>query len=122
MTNILIIGATTRDYFLNHTNDNLTLMVRNTSRLGNIDQNRETAIKGDATKESDIENALNNQDVVFVAVSGNLPTVATAVINAMERKNIDRLLFITSMGIYNEIPDSIGSNGNLEFNPILSSY
>ncbi|MCH4115551.1 MAG: NAD(P)H-binding protein [Furfurilactobacillus sp.] len=40
----------------------------------------------------------------------------------MDRANVGRLLFITSMGIYNEIPASVSADGNLEHNPMLQTY
>ena len=40
----------------------------------------------------------------------------------MKRQKVARLIFITSMGIYNEIPNSIGVGGNLEYNPVLRPY
>lgn len=40
----------------------------------------------------------------------------------MDRNGVDRLLFITSMGIYDEIPESVGSRGNLKYNPVLRPY
>jgi len=40
----------------------------------------------------------------------------------MDRNNVSRLLFITSMGIYDEIPASVGASGNLSSNSMLRSY
>jgi uncharacterized protein YbjT (DUF2867 family) len=128
MTNVLIIGATgsvgsvTRDYFKENTDDNLTLMARHPERLGNLDPAREKTIAGDATDQVALADALQGQDVVFAALSGNLPAMAESIVSAMDKAEVNRLLFITSMGIYNEIPESVGSDGNLEFNPMLSSY
>lgn len=128
MVNVLIIGATgsigqvTRQYFLEHTDDQLTLMARNVGRLGKLIDQRERAIEGNVTDTQILNDALQNQDIVFAALSGNLPEMATAIVSAMNRANVDRLLFITSMGIYNEIPASVGADGNLEHNPMLQTY
>lgn len=128
MTNILIIGATgtvgstTRRYLLENTTDQLTLMARNTQRLGSLNSNRERVIAGSVTDKAALETALEGQDVVFAALSGNLKTMAEVLVTAMDKTKVKRLLFITSMGIYNEIPASIGASGNLEFNPMLQNY
>ncbi|AVK62795.1 NAD(P)-dependent oxidoreductase [Lactobacillus sp. CBA3606] len=128
MTNILIIGATgtvgstTRQYFLDHTDDQLTLMARHTQRLGQIDTNREKVIAGSVTDSTALQNALAGQDVVFAALSGNLRQMAQALIAGMDEVGVKRLLFITSMGIYNEIPASMGASGNLVANPMLKTY
>ncbi|MFC6274152.1 NAD(P)H-binding protein [Levilactobacillus tangyuanensis] len=128
MTNVLIIGATgsvggtTRRYFLDHTTDNLTLMARNTKRLGQLDDDRERSIAGSVTDEAALTRALKGQDVVFAALSGNLAGMAQTLVKAMATAGVDRLLFITSMGIYDEIPASVGAAGNLSVNPMLRGY
>ncbi|MCV3316289.1 NAD(P)H-binding protein [Pediococcus ethanolidurans] len=128
MANVLIIGATgsvgsaTQKYFLENTTDKLTLMARNTRRLGKLDANRENAMTGDVTDKGTLLKALKEQDTVFVALSGNLGQMATSLVHAMDQSAVKRLLFITSMGIYNEIPASVGANGNLASNPVLQNY
>ncbi|MCH5465528.1 NAD(P)H-binding protein [Levilactobacillus tujiorum] len=127
MTNVLIIGATgsvgsvTRQYFLDHTDDQLTLMARNTDRLGRL-SDREQAIAGSVTDEATLQTALRGQDVVFAALSGNLSGMAKSLVAAMDASGVQRLLFIASMGIYNEIPASLGASGNLRNNPMLQGY
>lgn len=127
MTNVLIIGATgsvgstTRRYFLENTTDQLTLMSRNTRRLGQLDAQRERAIAGSVTDQATLKTALDGQDVVFAALSGNLVGMAKSLITAMDHNDVKRLLFIASMGIYNEIPASVGG-GNLDENPVLQGY
>lgn len=127
MTNVLIIGATgsvgsvTRQYFLDHTDDQLTLMARNTRRLGQL-SDRERAVTGSVTDTATLTAALNGQDVVFAALSGNLAGMAKSLVAAMDEMGVKRLLFIASMGIYNEIPASVGASGNLATNPMLQGY
>lgn len=126
MTNVLIIGATgtiggaVRQTLLNETDDKLTLFARSASRLNVSD--RETVVAGDVTKDTDLDKAMQNQDAIFVALSGPLGQFAKKIVAAMDRNNVSRLLFITSMGIYNEIPASVGSNGNLSSNGVLRPY
>lgn len=128
MANILIIGATgsvgsvTRNYFLENTTDKLTLMARNTRRLGRINEERETAVTGSVADTSTLLEALKGQDAVFAALSGNLRSMASSLVNAMDHSDVKRLLFITSMGIYNEIPASVGASGNFASNPVLQNY
>ncbi|AEJ23754.1 NAD-dependent epimerase/dehydratase [Weissella koreensis KACC 15510] len=128
MTNILIIGAsgtvgsTTRRYLLDNTDDQLTLMARNTKRLGNLNVERERAISGSVNDLEALKSALEGQDVVFAALSGDLKSMAQALVAAMDKADVKRLLFITSMGIYNEIPASVEPSGNLASNPVLQNY
>lgn len=127
MTNVLIIGATgsvgsvTCQYFLDHTADQLTLMARNTRRLGQL-TDRERAVTGSVTDTATLKDALKGQDVVFASLSGNLAGMAKSLVAAMDETGVKRLLFIASMGIYNEIPASVGASGNLATNPMLQGY
>ncbi|MFC6313974.1 NAD(P)H-binding protein [Lapidilactobacillus achengensis] len=127
MKNILIIGATgsigqaTRERFLTTTDDRLTLFARHTAGL-KIDPQRERIISGDAGDPQQLAAALEGQDVGFAALSGDLPKFARALIQAMTAASVQRLIFISSMGIYNEIPSSVGASGNLAHNPMLRPY
>lgn len=127
MKNVLIIGATgtigsaVRKELLATTDDQLTLFSRSADRL-NFDPNREKVIAGNVLNDDDLDKATENQDAVFVALSGNLGAFAKQIVKAMNRNNIKRLIFITSMGIYNEIPVSVGADGNLRNNPVLRPY
>lgn len=127
MTNILILGATgtigsaVRQLLLKETKSNLTLFSRSAGRI-KVDSNREKAISGSVTNDSDLDKALEGQDVVFAALSGSLGDYAKHIVNAMKKKGVKRLLFISSMGIYDEIPASVGSSGNLKHNSMLRPY
>ena len=126
MKRVLIVGATgtiggvVRQTLLNETDNQLTLFARSANRLKTSE--RESVIAGDVTKDSDLDKAIAGQDVVFVALSGSLGRFAQKIVAAMDRNKVSRLLFITSMGIYYEIPASVGASGNLSSNPVLRIY
>lgn len=126
MKKVLIVGATgtiggaVRQTLLNETDNQLTLFARSANRLKTSE--RESVIAGDVTKDSDLDKAIAGQDVVFVALSGSLGRFAQKIVAAMDRNKVSRLLFITSMGIYDEIPASVGASGNLSSNPVLRTY
>lgn len=128
MTNVLIIGATgsigsvTRKYFLENTDDQLTLMSRFPQKLGQLNECREHAIAGSVMDTTILQAALQGQDVVFAALSGDLAKMARQLVRVVKQTGVRRLLFITSMGIYNEIPANVGTSGNLRSNPILQNY
>jgi uncharacterized protein YbjT (DUF2867 family) len=124
--NILIIGATgsigqkLRKTLLEKTDYKLTLF---STKAGSIktDSKREIAISGNVNNKNDLTKVINNQDVVFAALSGNLGAMAKNIVQVMESSSVKRLIFISSMGIYNEIPKSIGG-GNLKENSMLKPY
>ena len=128
MTKIVIIGATgsvgrvARQLFLEKTKDELTLFSRRPDRLKPFDSTREVAVAGDVMNVADLDKVISGQDVVFASLTGNLGKMAAAVVESMKRVGVNRLIFISSMGIYNEIPASVGSSGNLRSNLVLQTY
>lgn len=127
MTNVLIIGATSlmgetaAKYFLNKTDDNITLMARYTDLL-TIDEKRERVFQGDIIDEGILNDAMKGIDVVIVALDSNEERLIQKIIDAMDKKGIKRFLFLTSMGICNEIPITSGASGNLTEERILAPY
>ena len=107
MTNVAIIGATgslgrsLREELKNNKNYNVTLFSRHVDRLSLY--SNEKAISGSATSSTDLDQALANQDIVFVALSGDLPKMAFEIVSSMPYNNVKRLIFVTSMGIYGEV-------------------
>ncbi|HJF53633.1 MAG TPA: NAD(P)H-binding protein [Limosilactobacillus coleohominis] len=128
MKKVLIIGATgtlgsaTHQNLITKTDDHVTLFARSANRISVSDPSRETIIAGDVMNDDDLDKAINGQDAVFVALSGDLGAYAKQIVTAMDRNDVSRLVFISSMGIYNEIPISVGANGNLKNNPVLQEY
>ena len=123
---ILIIGATgsigskLRKTLLSKTDYKLTLYSTRANRL-QVNAGREVAIAGDVFNKNDLARAVANQDVVFAALTGDLGRMAKSIVDVMEKSTTKRLIFITSMGIYNEIPRSVGG-GNLNENSMLRPY
>jgi len=111
MLNILILGAhgqiarVATDVFLKHTDAQLTLYLRNARRLklsGHADRVR--VVEGDVLDTKALEAATAGQDVVYANLAGDLEQQARCIVTAMEKTGIKRLIFISSMGIYDEIP------------------
>lgn len=68
---VLILGATGQiaghaiDALLENSDDHLLLYTRNPQNLKNIDENRETVIKGDTLKQAELDAAVAKADVVY---------------------------------------------------------
>jgi uncharacterized protein YbjT (DUF2867 family) len=110
MTKILILGAngqlarnTTR-VFLEKTAATLTLYLRRAARLANPDPSRVRIVEGDVLDAAALSAAMQGQDVVYANLSGDMARQAHAVIDAMHATGVKRLIFISSMGIYGEVP------------------
>ena len=115
------LGSVVADYLLKNTDYELTLFSRSAGPRDIEDTNREKAIAGNVLDPADLDAAVKGQDAVFVALSGSLGEMAKAVVKAMDKEGVKQLIFISSMGIYNEIP-AWGADGNLENNPVLKPY
>jgi uncharacterized protein YbjT (DUF2867 family) len=111
MTKILILGAhgqiarVATDLFLKQTDVRLTLYLRNARRLklpGHADRVR--VVEGDVLDAKALESVMAGQDVVYANLAGQLEQQARCIVKAMERTGLKRLIFISSMGIYDEIP------------------
>lgn len=110
LTNVLILGANGSiarvaiELFLKETDVQLTLYLRNSHRLKNIDSNRVRVIEGDVLDIEKLKEVMIGQDVVYVNLAGQLERMAKNVVEAMDATGIKRLIWISSMGIYGEVP------------------
>ncbi len=111
MTNILILGANGQiarvaaDLFLERADARLTLYLRNARRLkisGHADRVR--VVEGDVLDGKTLEAAMTGQDVVYANLAGDLEQQARCIVKTMQKAGIKRLIFISSMGISDEIP------------------
>jgi uncharacterized protein YbjT (DUF2867 family) len=110
MTNVLILGAngrlarnTTR-WFLEKTEARLTLYLRRASRLRNPGPARVRIVEGDVLDLPTLQAAMKGQDVVYANLAGPMKRQAETIIEAMHATGLRRLIFISSMGIYGEVP------------------
>jgi uncharacterized protein YbjT (DUF2867 family) len=110
MTNVLILGAngqlarnTTR-VFLSHTDAKLTLYLRRASRLSNPDPARVAILEGDVLDLPILTAAMKGQNVVYANLAGAMKDQADSIVLAMHATSVKRLIFISSMGIYGEVP------------------
>jgi uncharacterized protein YbjT (DUF2867 family) len=110
MPKILILGANgqlarnTTEFFLKHPAVQLTLYLRRANRLRNPDPSRVTIVEGDVLDVETLKGAMHGQDVVYANLAGSMEQQAKTIENAMHATGLKRLIFISSMGIYGEVP------------------
>lgn len=110
MANILILGANgqlarnTTPFFLRHPDVHLTLYLRQANRLRNSESSRVTLVEGDVLNGEMLKAAMQGQDVVYANLAGAMEQQARAIVSAMHATSLKRLIFISSMGIYGEVP------------------
>ncbi|RZL92471.1 MAG: NAD-dependent epimerase/dehydratase family protein [Variovorax sp.] len=121
MTNVLILGAAGQlarnatKFLLERTDARLTLYLRRASRLGNPDPTRVTIVEADVLDAKALKAAMKGQDVVYANLAGEMAQQARTIVDAMEATGLKRLIFISSMGIYGEVPGE-------EYRSVLDPY
>jgi uncharacterized protein YbjT (DUF2867 family) len=111
MSKILILGAygqiarVATGLFLARTDAQLTLYLRNARRLKDAGPaDRVCVVEGDVLDAATLDAAMQGQDAVYANLSGNMEQQAKAIVAAMNRAGMRRIIFISSMGIYDEVP------------------
>jgi uncharacterized protein YbjT (DUF2867 family) len=111
MTKVLILGAygqiarVATDLFLQTTDARLTLYLRAARRLKDLEgAERVRVVEGDVLNASVLQEAMADQDVVYANLAGDLERQARIIVAAMQTTGVKRLIFISSMGIHDEVP------------------
>ena len=123
MKKVLLLGATgtagsaLTKKLLSDTDCHLTLFARH-ARDMYVDNDRIAVVNGDAENLEALKAIMPGHDVVYCAISGNaLPKVAENIVAVMTEVGVKRLIFMGAVGIYNEIPDEIDGDDNLDNEP-----
>ncbi len=125
MTKIAILGAAgqiaqlVEPMLLKKTDVDMVLYLRHPNKLHQVDESREEIIKGDASNFNELKAALAGVDLVYANLAGtNIEDQAETVVKAMDTTGVKRLIWVSSLGIYDEVPGKFGEwNKN-----ILGSY
>ncbi|WP_185214147.1 SDR family oxidoreductase [Sphingobacterium mizutaii] len=115
MKKILILGAAGKiaryaiQQFIEQSDSQLTLYLRNAKRLRQLESDRVTIIEGDVTDTLHLQEVTKGQDVVYANLGGdNIVEQAKSVVAALEAADVKRLIWISTLGIYDEVPGAFG--------------
>jgi uncharacterized protein YbjT (DUF2867 family) len=104
--NVIILGASgniakhVTDILATKNNIQLSLFLRNAKRLGNKDVSNCRVIEGDVLNFDQLKEAIKGQDIVYANLSGDLEAMAKNIVKAMEETGVKKIIFISSIGIY----------------------
>lgn len=106
MTKILVLGASGQIArqaipMLANQGETLTLFARNAARIDAPEGAR--IIEGDVLDTTSLEAALKDQDVVYANLGGEISKQAEVLVSAMNKTGVKKLIFILSLGIYQEL-------------------
>lgn len=127
MKNVLIIGANSRiaqwadKMLLDNDNINLTMFVRNKAKLDSDLQDKKVIV-GDATDSNDLEAAIKGQDIVYASLAGDVVDEAKKIVAAMDKLGVKRLIWTSSLGIYDEVPGKFGELNTRALPGYLQTY
>lgn len=117
MKNVIILGASGNiakqviDLLVKQDDIHLTLFLRNKSKLRNKNATQCRIVEGDVLDLNQLKDAITGQDIVYANLSGDLERMAKNIVKAMEETGVKKLIFISSIGIY-DVP----------LRPILEPY
>lgn len=104
MKKVIIIGATgsLAKFVINAISSidgiSLTLFMRNRQKLHNSEN--VIVIEGDAMNNEDVRKAISGQDIVYLNLAGDLEPMTKNIVRAMQENNVNRIIAISSIGIY----------------------
>lgn len=106
MKNVIILGASGNiakhviDLLVKKDDIHLTLFLRNKTRLRNDDISKCRIVEGNVLDFDQLKEAITGQDVVYANLAGDLEAMAINIVKAMDEKEVKKLIFISSIGIY----------------------
>ena len=101
----------------------MTLYLRHTRKLKDKTPGNANIVEGDVLDRKKLDPAMTGQDVVYANLTGdNLEQQAQSIIASMKDAGKTRLIFIASLGIYDEIPGKFGDWNRREIGAYLPPF
>lgn len=127
-TRVLILGASGQIAL--HLVDRLqgdktirpTLFLRSAGKIGDIDTSTMSVVEGDVSDEGALAKAVAGQDIVVASLAGEMESHARHITKVMKDQGVKRLVFVTSLGIYDEVPGAFGEWNNATIGDDLKPY
>lgn len=128
MKKIAILGASGQiaqhviDMLAERGDTEMTLLLRDVRKLGRDIPDNARVIEGDVHDTAKLRDAVSGQDVVYANLAGDVDAQAAAIITAMKDAGSRKLIFCTTLGIYDEVPGNFGAWNNREIGEYLPPY
>jgi uncharacterized protein YbjT (DUF2867 family) len=128
MTNVLVLGAGGQiaqhvvRALRSHRTIHPTLFLRDAGKLTGIDTAKMRIVEGDVSNRKQLLAAMKDQDVVYANLSGQVDVLAKTIVAVMKEVGVKRLIFIASLGIYDEVPGKFGKWNRREIGSSLEPY
>ncbi|WP_242368897.1 NAD(P)H-binding protein [Lactobacillus intestinalis] len=100
-----------------------SLFLRDAKRMADK-ANEATIFEGSATDAAQLEKAMKGQDIVYANLGGkdDIDLEAEATIEAMHNANVKRLIWVSTLGIYDEVPGKFGEWNKETLGDYITEY
>lgn len=128
MTKVLILGASGQiarwavQMLGEHSDVEQTLLVRDAKKLRGDEPANAKVVIGDVLDKKLLATVIQGQDVVYANLAGDVDTQTEHVLAAMAKAGVKRLIFVNSLGIYDEVPGKFGEWNRREIGSYLPPY
>ncbi|MCY1506020.1 NAD(P)H-binding protein [compost metagenome] len=128
MTKVLILGASGQiarwvvQMLGEHKDIAQTLLVRDPRKLTSTEPANARIAIGDVMDKKLLPQLMEGQDVVYANLAGDIYAQTAHILAVMKSKNVKRLIFVNSLGIYDEVPGQFGEWNRQEIGQYLAPY
>jgi uncharacterized protein YbjT (DUF2867 family) len=129
MKKVLVLGAGGQiarwviEMLRNNRDVELTLFLRHRKRLKGDAPKNSKIVEGDVLDKKQLHHAMAGQDIVYANLAGeDIDRQAKNIVEAMKAAGVDRLIFVTSLGIYDEVPGKFGEWNRREIAAYLPPF
>ena len=129
MKKVLVLGAAGQiarwviSMLANNADIQLTLYLRHVGKLGANKPKNAQIVQGDVLKMDQLNLTMAGQDIVYANLSGDdIDAQAANIVQAMNAAEIKRLIFVASLGIYDEVPGKFGAWNRREIADYLPPF
>lgn len=95
------------EMFADETDIEQTLFLRDAGRLAAVPNNARV-LEGDVLDRERLADAIHGQDVVYANLAGDVDIQAERIVATMGAQGVQQLIFVTALGIYDEVPGAFG--------------
>ena len=101
----------------------LTLFLRHARKLKGGGSENSKVIQGDVLNKEQLGHAIAGQDIVYANLSGDdIDLQAKSIVEAMSAAGVERLIFVASLGIYDEVPGKFGAWNRRQISEYLPPF
>jgi uncharacterized protein YbjT (DUF2867 family) len=129
MKKVLVLGAAGQiarwviSMLANNVDIQLTLYLRHVGKLGASKPKNAQIVQGDVLKMDQLNLTMAGQDIVYANLSGeDIDAQAANIVKAMNAAEVKRLIFVASLGIYDEVPGKFGAWNRREIADYLPPF